>query len=101
TSRAVIHSLSLHDALPIYVGGLVRRLAACAPFAVGARRQPGDAPEQGAERAEAFKADRIADFVNRQVGGTQQVFGFVDALLHQVDRKSTRLNSSHVKISYA
>src|SRR5690349_24018290 len=73
-----IYTLSLHDALPIYepvrrcVAGVCRRAVGGAVAGGGAR---GDhAFEGGAEARE---------------GGLQG------------DRKSTRLNSSHVEISYA
>src|SRR5437870_10207181 len=59
-----IHTLSLHDALPICEADL----------------------------------DLLAHLhVDDRVGGEEDV----DAVIHVQDRKSTRLNSSHVAISYA
>src|SRR5690606_41301393 len=75
TATTEIYTLSLHDALPIFVA--LDRLAQ--PLAV------------------------LADLLEL-VGGEHVTIGF-EALLRGVeqirDRKSTRLNSSHVKISYA
>src|SRR5438128_8980906 len=72
TAPSGIYTLSLHDALPIYV-------AARQPVAVAAERhlagQQVDVPEQDG-----------------------MLPGAADA---QIDRKSTRLNSSHGSISYA
>src|SRR5438874_7269434 len=72
TPTTDIHTLSLHDALPIFLGDLLRpreiaedpRLVALEPHALVTRIKPGD-------------ETRI------------------------LDRKSTRLNSSHVESSYA
>src|SRR5436309_15369015 len=66
-----IYTLSLHDALPIL------------GFVLGARMRGGIMMRR--DHAE----HRRAHVVERQI---------VD---HVADRKSTRLNSSHVKISYA
>src|SRR5215475_3010556 len=60
TATTEIYTLSLHDALPIYIERVSR------PFALGS----------------LGRIDLVFDVLN-------------------VDRKSTRLNSSHVKISYA
>src|SRR5690606_41983103 len=66
-----LYTLSLHDALPISSGPRPLRDAT--------------SPQRGASRQRG--ADR------RSRAG--------DLLVHAEDRKSTRLNSSHVKISYA
>src|SRR5207302_10479610 len=68
-----IYTLSLHDALPIYRARVDRRRGHR-----GALRRVG--PDQAAAR-------RVEDEV--------------PVVVARVDRKSTRLNSSHVKISYA
>src|SRR5690606_41339567 len=70
-----IHTLSLHDALPIY--------AALLP--------PGRMP-QGRHRARRH-GQRTAALPDPDARGLQRAL--------RQDRKSTRLNSSHVKISYA
>src|SRR5690606_41899137 len=77
-----IYTLSLHDALPIYVcagGVLVVDLVVHAP--------------DGARGA----VERVDDQVHGLGGG--DLAG--RELREAGDRKSTRLNSSHVKISYA
>src|SRR5438067_8231692 len=80
TATTAIYTLSLHDALPIFgesiadLGGLAIAYAAYEKSLAGKPRPPdrdGFTPEQR--------------FFVRRVG----------------DRKSTRLNSSHVSISYA
>src|SRR5690554_7112164 len=68
TATTEIYTLSLHDALPIFLLGL--------------REQFGGTPNHLGVMP-----------IKEPVGG-----GTRDALL---DRKSTRLNSSHVRISYA
>src|SRR5207253_11126834 len=77
-STTDIYTLSLHDALPIYhrsrTDPRVRR-----PDRRGSSKSPG-----------SIAGRRIAP------GGPLETRG-----LHQRDRKSTRLNSSHVAISYA
>src|SRR5690349_22179749 len=76
-----IYTLSLHDALPILADE--GEVGAGGPF--GLRRLVGDADE-GAGTIEA-------------AGGVEALRGGGAAA--SVDRKSTRLNSSHVEISYA
>src|SRR5947199_6987327 len=75
-----IYSLSLHDALPIYPTGGRRGVAEVADLAL---------VYEVAQRAECLL----------DVGrGVEETLG---ALSDLVDRKSTRLNSSHLDISYA
>src|SRR2546430_12405560 len=78
TATTEIYTLSLHDALPISVGavsGVVLRLG---------RRTDG-VPHPVVEGPDAREeADRCAD-----------------SCTDRLDRKSTRLNSSHSQISYA
>src|SRR2546430_13620389 len=68
TATTEIYTLSLHDALPIYLR----------------------------------MADRLAGIVRQQIllGDIGDVFG-LRIFREQIDRKSTRLNSSHSQISYA
>src|SRR3712207_8583288 len=75
TATTEIYTLSLHDALPIFLGGLPAHV--------------GDRP--GAQPARELAAD-----VELDVGVAHQ-----QRLRVGVDRKSTRLNSSHANISYA
>src|SRR5690606_41792819 len=79
TPTAEIYSLSLHDALPICV-----------------RRGQHGEPVEGALRPHLLHdADRRVD---DEDDPEQRV---LERAHHEQDRKSTRLNSSHVKISYA
>src|SRR5699024_11547082 len=49
-----------------------------------------------------LQADKAAAGNNRALGsGLLQIFPKLDGVLRGADRKSTRLNSSHVSISYA
>src|SRR5256885_15466462 len=74
TATTEIYTLSLHDALPISAHGLAREQFA---FAVG--------------RVDEGRARHV------QAHGLQQHLVAVG----RADRKSTRLNSSHLVISYA
>src|SRR2546427_1695103 len=78
TATTEIYTLSLHDALPISNGSLQRH------------RLFDDLED-------------FPDFVRRDLhlGGNFVRGRFATELLHQVDRKSTRLNSSHSQNSYA
>src|SRR5690606_41890653 len=89
TSTAEIYSLSLHDALPILEGG--GRLGAVRPQG----RRDHRRGERGAHRADHGHRDRGRAARAAAVPGPDLEDGGVK------DRKSTRLNSSHVKISYA
>src|SRR5207302_10752270 len=91
------YPLSLHDALPIFRGG--------SPAVV--RRRVGElVAELGAElaqvRREHHRSLRATAEQDEGVGvehGRDRTTG--EDGLQELDRKSTRLNSSHVKISYA
>src|SRR2546429_2038205 len=72
TATTEIYTLSLHDALPI-----------CPRHEVGRR----------SGHLEAAITDRVAEAVDDAAGE--------ERLRHEIDRKSTRLNSSHGYISYA
>src|SRR5439155_24351876 len=83
TATTEIYTLSLHDALPIWVLSGAKLLA------------------QGRERGRILViASDVAQKVRQLCEGA---FIAAAMLLHAVarDRKSTRLNSSHVAISYA
>src|SRR5690606_42077419 len=87
-----ISSLSLHDALPIYCPPIVRAIvheATC-------RDRHLTAAEVG-DRATKGSSSVTAEVTSRHRHTAAEVV--VDR--PAPDRKSTRLNSSHVKISYA
>src|SRR5690606_42077087 len=93
-----LHILSLHDALPISN----RRM--CCPLGHAPRR-PRAAPQRlpggpllGASEA-ALEQGGISSAGTHFVPDEQYVGA--NRYLQRPDRKSTRLNSSHVKISYA
>src|SRR5207302_6300493 len=91
SSTPAIYTLSLHDALPIYLS----RSPARAP------RQPAGArPHQLARLLSADARGGGADRAG-QAGFRLQARGRPGRQYDRSDRKSTRLNSSHVKISYA
>src|SRR5256885_10635672 len=76
TATTEIYTLSLHDALPISAAGLVAALQ-------GTSEQIENAAEIGMEHNLGLTCDPVA------------------GLVQIPDRKSTRLNSSHLVISYA
>src|SRR5436305_6347463 len=86
-------TLSLHDALPIFglsIALLPHRLA----------DSLGDCPVSLA--VDDQRVDAAAHVVHRGITQDPDVAGVgVDLDLADRDRKSTRLNSSHVRISYA
>src|SRR5207302_11146521 len=92
-----ISPLSLHDALPIYIEG--HRSGRVGHGQV----QPADQQEGEIELARA--GEEPADVRDEDVVGSGGDVGdgevAVRGALAGEDRKSTRLNSSHVKISYA
>src|SRR5690606_42045874 len=91
-------TLSLHDALPIYLHGphhAALELGTAAEI-VGEADAVDILAIEVARRVEGVDEDRVH---------TEGAEGGPEAEVEQVevieDRKSTRLNSSHVKISYA
>src|SRR5690606_41370657 len=78
------HTLSLHDALPILL--LPDLMAGCS-------LADSCPPEAFGKLVEAHPDHVVITYVNCSAE--------VKALSDIIDRKSTRLNSSHVKISYA
>src|SRR5688572_32632591 len=83
TATTVIYTLSLHDALPIY--GPHQRVL------VGAARKPG----------KRFTNPDARDVRGDGLERPPDLGGRVRFRVEGVDRKSTRLNSSHSQISYA
>src|SRR5690606_41172873 len=96
-----LHTLSLHDALPIsfavlFSPGVPMRfspLLAALALVVAAPLAHADAEQAIRKTLNTLQSDLKVESVGESpVKGLYQV---------QLDRKSTRLNSSHVKISYA
>src|SRR5690606_42048277 len=92
-SRPQLYTLSLHDALPIsYFGVNEKGNVVVHPY--GPNGPTADLKE-------------LVDEVSRRGIGLPLLIRFSDILrrrveeLNEADRKSTRLNSSHVKTSYA
>src|SRR5690606_39340154 len=83
-ARAEIYTLSLHDALPIFGGGV--------PESIGCAERPFCDHRHLGFHIQSRRSFSIA-------GGWN--FRFERERAGPSDRKSTRLNSSHVKISYA
>src|SRR5256885_12186584 len=79
TATTEIYTLSLHDALPIFELAAVR-LGENAKFNVGAAALVGQRAQKGLGRRAVVDDDDLES---------------------RVDRKSTRLNSSHLVMSYA
>src|SRR5690606_41476900 len=86
TATSASYTLSLHDALPILAAGaLAESHQHAALLRHQADRQAGPVPVAG----------------DRALQRRQNLLRMDLADVGQGDRKSTRLNSSHVKISYA
>src|SRR5690606_42010377 len=85
TAANEIYTLSLHDALPISTSGTRHRHRN-----IHARR-----PRGTGRRATTRRTTRRTRLVRSTRHGRRATHH------HRRDRKSTRLNSSHVKISYA
>src|SRR5688500_19530270 len=91
-STTVIFTLSLHDALPIFTReGRIARHA----------QERGEQPLLDAERGELAKLVEQSAALGHQLADERE--RVVRLLAHEgaEDRKSTRLNSSHLVISYA
>src|SRR5690606_41931115 len=95
TPPTAIYALSLHDALPIFAG--VGELCGRHDHLLSPLKQSPDADCLRAHMIEP-RLDNgemdLPDVIQHPVGG-------IGAQSIEPDRKSTRLNSSHVKISYA
>src|SRR5690606_40045536 len=97
TATTELYTLSLHDALPISAtseqsGGLFRK-----------RSSPAEAGRKRSGRRSAAKARLLRARQSKRppgLGGRSET-GSSGWTRTSKDRKSTRLNSSHVKISYA
>src|SRR5699024_12630409 len=91
-----LYTLSLHDALPISENdGWGSDLMYTAPY----ERDPPASTEES-PMPERWKQD-VVEPTRRLDRMSWMLASSVLALAHELDRKSTRLNSSHVSISYA
>src|SRR5690606_40914623 len=100
SAPAELYTLSLHDALPIWLNDSMKLTAVQreALFPVIQER----ALAWAIGRAEVHEIDQLNILHATMLAMQRAVAGLAvqpDRVL--VDRKSTRLNSSHVKISYA
>src|SRR5690606_41270149 len=84
TATTAMYTLSLHDALPIFAAGIADQQPLPSSILIIALALQKTAFFQTIEQAGKRR--------RRQADATAE---------HTGDRKSTRLNSSHVKISYA
>src|SRR5690606_40987168 len=95
------YTISLHDALPI---SLLSRDGAVKPAVAGHahRHVAGDVqavgPTDGAHNG-GLVLVVVCPFPGRAAAGLARVLAGAPACVFHSDRKSTRLNSSHVKIS--
>src|SRR3989442_3971572 len=80
TATTEIYTLSLHDALPIYSAA---------------------APEPPAAKIRPARADALPWLVEAVRAASERAAARANLCGRRLDRKSTRLNSSHVRISYA
>src|SRR5699024_12728271 len=99
TAPTDIHPLSLHDALPIYRAGPRFTVAGDAPI-------PFLMPDRVGQHILYPILPEPFQYILHSGFGIQPVIAVMaaDRLLNGLlagDRKSTRLNSSHVSISYA
>src|SRR5690606_41857268 len=96
TPTPMLHALSLHDALPIYLLSFFRRdIPRIIPSFVGEISKRKFTIELRFFVLEIFS--NLANFCR----GQDMTFELSNSAFYSQDRKSTRLNSSHVKISYA
>src|SRR5205814_10458017 len=99
--RTALVSLSLHDALPILPGVARSRLRPATPPTgelVADRRDvvPGLLPAAHATENDPARQDTVVDQLRERFRRICRR----DYILEVLDRKSTRLNSSHLGISY-
>src|SRR5699024_12461589 len=94
------YSLSLHDALPIFAlvqpdGGIIKD--------VHDTRQARAHLACEADALRLAAGERLGAAIQREVieAHVHEESQSIADFLHDLDRKSTRLNSSHVSISYA
>src|SRR5690606_41769036 len=95
TATTQLYTRSLHDALPI---SAARRVLPSARSHRSEVQDDGPHPPHTPRSPRPTSTTRRARRDRGRHGGSAPVG---QRLLQQLDRKSTRLNSSHVKISYA
>src|SRR5690606_40147256 len=100
TRPSALCSLSLHDALPISLS-LSAMEAELKPQVVETFDRIANAYGQMREMQDRHAEDRSASVSDADTKKLDVLRGEVIADVKSLDRKSTRLNSSHVKISYA
>src|SRR5205814_5566502 len=86
------YTLSLHDALPIYAHGRKNRIFS---FHIDAYAE--NELQIRAVNVRPADEERHVEIIPKQMAESR----IVEARLRKRDRKSTRLNSSHLGISYA
>src|SRR5690606_41226632 len=91
TPTTELSPLSLHDALPI------SEQTRLGPPSLSLRR---DRIARAISMVLTHK-NELLDAMNTDFGARSRDMGMLYDIVGSVDRKSTRLNSSHVKISYA
>src|SRR5690606_40090899 len=99
TAAVEMYTLALHDALPIYE--FLERCQEAPAAEVAAHLVQSGAPVLAREAAEPARARDAGQIAEVDVGEAVTGSGEGQHSVRPQDRKSTRLNSSHVKISYA
>src|SRR5699024_12649280 len=94
--RSVYYPPALHDALPIWLwtGSMVTDMT------MTSTSVPTNVVEFRDWLAQRAPVTDEASAID-QIRLLNQHQGMIEATSHEIDRKSTRLNSSHVSISYA
>src|SRR5690606_41433135 len=93
-----IYTLSLHDALPIYCG--LRRWKGREAMGTSPASSAG-CPRAGATAVPSAPGIHVLNTSRQPCSELRRGNHLGRIRLARPDRKSTRLNSSHVKISYA
>src|SRR5699024_12508648 len=86
TATTAFYTLSLHDALPIYLIYSIRAMLLAMPGRLAVDLAATTKPSEVSDKIKGEVYNVLAQITNYQ---------------YDPDRKSTRLNSSHVSISYA
>src|SRR5690606_41442973 len=94
-ATTLIYSLSLHDALPIFSNSIEADLITVSLEAAACQ------PLLHVEQRETDLTDLLTVAADPHPTECEFLTYFVAVVIAKKDRKSTRLNSSHVKISYA
>src|SRR5690606_39349137 len=99
TPTTADHPRSLHDALPIYEQG--REIYRASARIYDLQPEPDDNAVVMAQLAAATLSAVTREVVSSLSDWPDQRMNYESRRRRIPDRKSTRLNSSHVKISYA